>query len=164
MNHAFLFHNSITFEERALRVFSFQYTRNPVFRRFCDALDVNPGNVSSPEAIPLLPVEAFRDAECTCWPGEEHDLVFRSSGTTGMKRSRHPVKNMELYAESVTRGMSAFYNLDDYVILACTPGYNNNPDSSLVWMLNYLVGLDESGLSRFLPVGQFQGRVQGRER
>lgn len=162
MNHAFLFDNSIPFEQRALRVFAFQYARNPVFRRFCDTLDVNPANVTSPEHIPLLPVEAFRDAECTCWPGEEHDLIFRSSGTTGMRRSRHPVKDAGLYAKSVEKGMSAFYTMDEYSILAYTPGYAENPDSSLVWMLNHLIGLDRSGMSRFLPVGPGNIHEQGR--
>ncbi|MFU8858791.1 MAG: hypothetical protein ACNA8K_00070 [Cyclonatronaceae bacterium] len=160
MNHAFLFDDSIPFEQRALRVFTFQYARNPVFKQFCEVLDVNPENVTSPEDIPMLPVEAFRDAECTCWPGEKHDLVFSSSGTTGMRRSRHPVKDACLYAESVEKGMSAFYTMDEYVILAYTPGYNENPDSSLVWMLNHLIGLDRSGLGRFLPLGKGLRQVQ----
>jgi hypothetical protein len=160
MNHAFLFDNTIPFEQRALRIFSFQYDRNPVFRRFSEMLDVNPENIVSTEDIPMLPVEAFRDAECTCWPGEKHDLVFRSSGTTGMRRSRHPVKDAGLYAESVEKGMSAFYNVDEYIILAYTPGYAENPDSSLVWMLNHLVGLDRSGLSRFLLVEKGMRQVQ----
>ena len=160
MNHAFLFDNTIPFEERALRIFSFQYARNPVFRRFCEVLDVNPGNVASPEDIPLLPVEAFRDTVCTCWPGEQHDLIFRSSGTTGMRRSRHPVRDAGLYGESVEKGISAFYTMDEYSILAYTPGYAENPDSSLVWMLNHLIGLDRSGISRFLPLGQGTRHVQ----
>jgi hypothetical protein len=66
-----------------------------------------------------------------------------------------------LYAESVEKGMSAFYNVDEYIILAYTPGYAENPDSSLVWMLNHLIGLDRSGMSRFLPVGKEQLKVQG---
>jgi hypothetical protein len=50
--------------------------------------------------------------------------------------------------------MQQFYDLDDYVIWAYTPGYNANPHSSLIWMLNTLIEREASGLSKFLELGQ----------
>ena len=50
--------------------------------------------------------------------------------------------------------MNHFYELDDYVILAYTPGYNENPHSSLIWMLSTLIGREPSGMSQFLEIGQ----------
>jgi hypothetical protein len=48
--------------------------------------------------------------------------------------------------------MWEFYDLHDYVIWAYTPGYNSNPNSSLVWMLNALIEREDSGLSKFLEL------------
>ncbi|MEX2364866.1 MAG: hypothetical protein WD597_14635, partial [Balneolaceae bacterium] len=47
-----------------------------------------------------------------------------------------------------------FYDLDDYVIWAYTPGYQENSNSSLIWMLNTLIERDYSGMSRFLELNQ----------
>jgi hypothetical protein len=98
----------------------------------------------------LLPVEAFRDVPvyAAAHPPEK---TFQSSGTSGMSRSRHAVANLKLYRESAFRGFDLFFP-DNPVILAYTPGYSANPDSSLVWMLEQLIARDASGLSRFLPI------------
>lgn len=55
--------------------------------------------------------------------------------------------------------MNHFYDLDDYVILAYTPGYADNPNSSLVWMLNTLIERESSGLSRFLDLGHVLDQI-----
>jgi hypothetical protein len=47
-----------------------------------------------------------------------------------------------------------FYPIENMVVLGYTPGYNQNPNSSLIWMINALIEADTTGLSRFLPVGQ----------
>ncbi|MGK7369884.1 MAG: hypothetical protein ACNS64_06685, partial [Candidatus Halalkalibacterium sp. M3_1C_030] len=104
--------------------------------------------------IPLLPIRAFKDARISCHPDREPDLIFRSSGTSGMKRSIHPVTDADLYRVSLLRGFNNFYDLNQSVILAYTPGYSDNPDSSLVYMINELINQDESGLSRFLPLNE----------
>lgn len=145
-----------SFEEKALRIFQFQRKHNAVYSRFCDALGVQES--PSLHEIPLLPIHAFKDAEVIT-VSEPIDpanieLFFQSSGTSGMSRSRHYVVDSELYRQSVVRGMQHFYKLDDYTLLAYTPGYQANPHSSLVWMLNALIGRDTSGLSRFLELGK----------
>lgn len=149
------------FKEKAIRVFQYQYENNPVYRRFCDALkgeeilnkvqdDISP--------IPLLPVRAFKDAEVTCQKGQDPDLIFKSSGTGAMQRSVHRVANAALYRQSVLRGFNHFYSLDQAVILGYTPGYADNPHSSLIWMINELIKQDAIKKSRFLkldkPLGQ----------
>ncbi|HCI71410.1 MAG TPA: hypothetical protein DHV30_12790, partial [Balneola sp.] len=78
--------------------------------------------------------------------------LFRSSGTSGMQRSKHIVIDPDLYKQSIFDGMWEFYDLHDYVIWAYTPGYNSNPNSSLVWMLNALIEREDSGLSKFLEL------------
>jgi len=147
-----IFNPNIPFEQIMQDVFAFQMQEQPVFARFVRALD-NDGTTSVfPDTIPLLPVEAFRDAVV----GNPHqsDLFFRSSGTTAMQRSTHYVKDAHLYRASILKGMQLFYPIEDFAILGYTPGYSENPHSSLIWMINCLIENDGSGLSRFLPLGE----------
>ncbi|MCH8557714.1 MAG: hypothetical protein LAT84_07830 [Balneolia bacterium] len=136
------------------KVFSYQYEKLMPFRVFCNELGISPNKVEKGDAVPLLPVEAFRDAEISSISPEKDMLRFRSSGTTGMKRSAHYVPDPELYRKSLHKGLHTFYPVHEFVILAYTPGYNENPESSLIWMLNELISTDETGLSRFLVPGE----------
>ncbi|MEQ8523405.1 hypothetical protein [Gracilimonas sp.] len=151
-----IFDADIPFREKALQVFEFQRTSNPVYQRFCDALEI--GEVNSLSEIPLMPIQAFKDTEVLTAVGNSkfkiQNLEFYSSGTSGMSRSRHVVSDPELYRQSILRGMNYFYDLDKYVIWAYAPGYIENPNSSLIWMLNALIEQENSGMSRFLELDQ----------
>ncbi|HBX67066.1 MAG: hypothetical protein CL670_14720 [Balneola sp.] len=151
-----IFNESHSFEEKALHVFEFQRSNNPVYKRFCNALEM--GEVSSISKIPLLPIQAFKDAEVITATANSkskiQNLKFQSSGTSGMSRSTHIVSDPELYRQSIIKGMNQFYDLDEYVIWAYTPGYIENPNSSLIWMLNTLIERENSGMSRFLKLDQ----------
>lgn len=147
-----IFKKSIPFSQKMADVFRYQLRHEPVYRRFCQFLSVDIRTKPAPESVPLLPVEAFRDT--VVGSQDEADVVFQSSGTTGMKRSRHYVKDVSLYRESIHEGFRHFYPLDDFVILGYTPGYSENPHSSLIWMLNCLIENDPSGLSCFLQLGK----------
>jgi hypothetical protein len=149
-----IFSTDYSFEKKARKVFEYQRNNNPVYKRFCDALDID--DISSISQIPLLPIQAFKDAEviaATENPKSKiQNLEFRSSGTSGMSRSKHIVSDPALYRQSIIKGMNQFYDLDDYVIWAYTPGYNDNPNSSLIWMLNALIEREVTGMSRFLEL------------
>lgn len=149
-----IFDCSVSFEEKAMQVFRYQYSNNPVYRRFCEALGVN--QVDTVEEIPLLPIQAFKDTEVISAGkiGEKPAVIFKSSGTSGMTRSKHFVSDTDIYRESIIRGMKHFYDLDEYVIWAYTPGYNENPNSSLIQMLKILIEREPSGFSRFLDLNQ----------
>lgn len=149
-----LFDLETSFDEKAIEVFEFQKANNEVYDRFCKALGrVNVDQISE---IPLMPIQAFKDVQLisTSKPVSSQALLFASSGTSGMSKSKHVVLDPGLYRESIIRGMKHFYQLDDYVVLAYTPGYNANPNSSLVWMLNVLIERDKTGLSFFLELGK----------
>jgi hypothetical protein len=149
MDVSFIFDGKKDFEERALKVFEFQRTNSPVYGRFVEALGLS--KVERLSEIPLMPVQAFRDAEVFC--GEQKpDLFFQSSGTTGMQRSRHFVQDPKIYHASIRLGFDLFYGEDDWVFLAYTPGYQDNPHSSLIYMLRFLIEGDGSGLSHFLTL------------
>ncbi len=150
------FDSSMSFEEKALAVFEYQRVNNKIYRRFCEALVFS--EVRSIEEIPLLPIQAFKDTVVlTEHPTSNTQLSmlkFQSSGTSGMLRSKHLVSDAALYRKSILEGMNHFYNLEEYVILAYTPGYTDNPNSSLVWMLKTLIENEPSELSRFLELGK----------
>lgn len=150
------FDSSMSFEEKALAVFEYQKANNKIYKRFCEALVIR--KVGSVEEIPLLPIQAFKDAivltQSSNLNAQNSQLTFMSSGTSGMQRSKHLVSDTALYRKSILEGMNHFYNLEEYVILAYTPGYADNPNSSLVWMLNTLIENEPSGLSRFLELGK----------
>jgi hypothetical protein len=159
-----IFSDELSFSEKALQVFEYQVEHNPVYQRYCEALvDTNschPELVSGSldeidlEAIPLLPIKAFKDSVVTARPNDEPDLVFKSSGTSDMQRSVHKVHNPDLYEQSLLNGFRHFYDLDRSVIWGYTPGYVDNPDSSLIYMIQKLIEQDDNGLSRFLPLNE----------
>ena len=155
MNPYQIFDEAISFEERAFKVFEFQREYNPLYSRFCKALGIlNPNSVNE---IPLLPIQAFKEKEIITAKKKlstNSYQLFLSSGTSGMDRSQHFVADLNLYKQSIFDGMREFYDLHDYVIWAYTPGYNLNPNSSLVWMLNALIERDDSELSKFLELGK----------
>ncbi|SMO85167.1 hypothetical protein [Fodinibius sediminis] len=142
------------FEEKVQQIFEYQVENNLVYRRFCEALapDILNSGGKDISRIPLLPVKAFKDAEITAKPDEQPDRLFKSSGTSEMQRSIHRVHEARIYEQSLVEGFKAFYNLDQCVIWAYTPGYADNPHSSLIYMLQKLIDQDESGKSRFLPL------------
>ncbi len=151
-----IFDETLSFEEKTLRVFEFQRKCNAVYQRFCAALGIE--EVRSASQIPLLPIQAFKETKVISVEdhskSEIQNLEFRSSGTTGMSRSRHFVLDPELYRRSAINGMQHFYDLDEYVIWAYIPGYSENPNSSLIWMLKALIESEGSGLSKFLDLNK----------
>ncbi|MDR9419078.1 hypothetical protein [Gracilimonas sp.] len=153
LSHNFIFDNSIPFKEKARRVFELQKEHNLVYHRFCKAMGSE--EIASVKDIPLLPIEAFKEAEIVTPKkenGELPDVWFQSSGTSRMVRSKHFISDPGLYRGSILKGMNQFYDLEDYVIWAYTPRYNENPHSSLIWMLRTLIEEDHTRLSKFLEL------------
>lgn len=79
----------------------------------------------------------------------EPQVVFESSGTTGMVSSRHFVKDAGLYKESFLEAFMQFYGHPSaYCILALLPSYLERGGSSLVYMVDELIrqsGHEQSG-------------------
>lgn len=146
-----IFDSDLSFKEKALKVFNYQFENNQVYHRYCNALEIYPGNDRD---YPLLPIKAFKDVELTTQPDYDPDLVFQSSGTSDMNRSKHHVIDASLYRLSLLQGFRHFYNLNSSVIWGYMPGYSDNPHSSLIYMLQELILQDNSKLSRFLRLDE----------
>jgi phenylacetate-coenzyme A ligase PaaK-like adenylate-forming protein len=127
------------FNEIALHLFRYQYANNSIYKRFVDALGIHAEKVFSLEQIPFLPVSFFKTHEIRTgnFPAE---LIFESSGTTGIETSKHYVADVGLYQQSFTKGLELFYgDLSDYSIFALLPSYLERKNSSLVYMVEKIL-------------------------
>lgn len=149
----FIFDTSIPFENRCLKLFRHNSENNPVYNRFIQAFGLKSGTDLSVSKIPLLPIKAFKDARVLI-EGANPEITFTSSGTSSMHKSRHFMPDPYLYKKSIETEFYKHFPKDEYSILCYTPGYSENPDSSLIWMLKTLVEGDTSGLSSFLPLNK----------
>ena len=139
------------FRKAALEIFNLQASENNIYREFLNRLGRDPSSVLNPEDIPFLPVEFFRNHIVVTGSGAP-EIVFESSGTTGMTRSRHHVTDLSVYNESLTRGFCLFYGKpSDYLIAALMPSPEERPTGSLSYMVNLLIRSGADKMSGFFP-------------
>jgi len=131
--------SDIEFNEIAHSLFRYQYKNNAVYRSFVDALGVSESKVYHPEQIPFLPVSFFKTHRIITGDFAE-ELVFESSGTTGMETSKHYVVDAYLYEKSFSNGLELFYgDLSKYAVFALLPSYLERKNSSLVYMVEKIL-------------------------
>lgn len=137
------------FDIIALQVFQYQYSSNPVYRQFCDILGRNsPQKVSE---IPFLPISFFKTHTVLSEEYSADDLLlFKSSGTTLAQRSQHYVADEKVYEYSFLTTFSAqIAKPEEAIILALLPNYLEQGNSSLVYMVDYLIKETKDPLSGF---------------
>ncbi len=127
------------FQVRCLEMLRFQHQNNQIYRQWCDAIGLNPGNVNSIEAIPFLPISFFKTHKVVKSVFDAA-VVFESSGTTATTSSRHYIKDVMLYRKSFLQAFQQFYGEpSDYCIVALLPSYLERGGSSLVYMVDELI-------------------------
>lgn len=138
-----------TFDAAALETFRFQYAHNPVYREFCDTLNKTSSTVKAVGDVPFLPVELFKTHHVYA-SEKTPEVVFTSSGTTGMITSRHAVADVSLYEESFRRAFEIFYgDIREWTVLALLPSYLEREGSSLVYMADALIKASQHSDSGF---------------
>jgi phenylacetate-coenzyme A ligase PaaK-like adenylate-forming protein len=138
-----------TFAAAAMELFRFQAKNCSIYREFLSHLNIKPESIQSPEEVPFLPVEMFRHHKIITAPEQPADEVFRSSGTTDIKPSRHYVMDSGHY-KAVLRACFRYLvgKPEDFAILALLPSYLERNDASLVYMVQDLMtagNIDDSG-------------------
>lgn len=129
----------MAFNQVALSMFRTQAAENAVYSEFIKALGIVPEDISDVKDIPFLPISFFKSHEIMCGQYDP-EVVFTSSGTTGMIQSRHPVKSALIYEESFRSGFDYFYgDIRQYAILALLPSYMERDGSSLIYMVDALI-------------------------
>jgi phenylacetate-coenzyme A ligase PaaK-like adenylate-forming protein len=137
------------FEKLSLEIFRFQLKTNAIYREFVSGLSINVGNINHSDQIPFLPIEFFKTHKIISGKFEP-EIIFTSSGTTGMQTSRHFIKHLEIYNNSFQKTFGLFFgNINDYVILALLPSYLEREGSSLVYMTEKLIAKSKHHESGF---------------
>lgn len=127
------------FAALCLEIFRFQAEHNPIYRDFIGFLGKDIKTVQSLDQIPFLPIEFFKSHAITCKTGEP-EIIFTSSGTTGLQQSRHLVMALRLYEQSFQRAFEQFYGKpENMAILALLPSYLERKGSSLIYMADALI-------------------------
>lgn len=148
-NEIFKINSTKSFTNLAIEVFRYQYENIQVYRDFCDLLSCKPNRVKRLEEIPFLPIQFFKTHSIIA-KEMNPEIIFTSSGTTGVITSKHQVGNLKLYENSFTKGFKLFYgNFSDYAILALLPSYLEREGSSLIYMVEDLINRSENSHSGF---------------
>ncbi len=138
-----------SFNHLALEIFRFQATECKLYREYLNLLGVDPGRVSSIFSIPFMPISFFRDHTVMTGDGPA-EIIFQSSGTTGVRQSSHHVKVLSLYDRSLEEGFRLFYgDPSGYAITGLLPSYLERKGSSLIYMVNRLMQLSGSDAGGF---------------
>lgn len=132
-----------------LETFLYQYENVDVYQKFVDYLKINPNEIDEVEKIPFLPIEMFKN-HVVLNQNFEKSNFFQSSGTTQIQtRSKHFIADFSLYEESIYRSFKQFIGKpEDLIFLGLLPNYSENPHSSLIYMVDFLMkksGKPENG-------------------
>ncbi|MBK6263921.1 acyl transferase [Marivirga sp. S37H4] len=131
------------FSKLAFSLFQFQYTNNPIYKKYVDFRGLHPDNVNSIEKIPFLPIEFFKNHQIITQldPNDAFEAIFESSGTGSIDQiSKHYVKDFNFYLSHSLKLFESLYgSVNDYIILALLPSYLERANSSLVAMVDYFI-------------------------
>ena len=151
------------FQAACLETFLYQYENVEVYRKFVDFLGKNPSEIKEIKDIPFLPIEMFKNhlvldklfvnfvRKPLVYAQTDKPLsYFQSSGTTQIQtRSKHYIADFNLYEESIYKSFEQFIGKpEDYIFLGLLPNYSENPYSSLIYMVDFLMkksGKPENG-------------------
>jgi len=127
------------FREAALAVFKHQATNCLPYSQFISHLKIDPDTVKEIKDIPYLPISFFKTHQVVSNIAQE-EIIFTSSGTTGMVQSRHYVTEVKVYDDSFNKAFEQFYGkIADTCLLALLPSYLERDGSSLIYMVDALL-------------------------
>lgn len=127
------------FRAACLETFHYQYENVEVYRKFVDYLNIDPSTIKQITDLPFLPIEMFKN-HLVLDKNSKANNFFQSSGTTQMNRSKHYIADFSLYEESIYRSFEEFIGKpEDYIFLGLLPNYSENPHSSLIHMVDFLM-------------------------
>lgn len=138
-----IFHNNADFEHLACQLFKYQYENNELYGAYCKSIGISSGEIHSTRDIPFLPIGFFKTHEVITGKFVPQ-IIFESSGTTGVVPSRHSVKDVSLYKKSFQKAFELFYGkVEGLTVIGLLPSYLERGHSSLVYMVNDLI--EQSG-------------------
>ncbi len=129
------------FDGLALRLFAYQLRYNAPYARYCAHLGFKPASLpKSWEAIPAVPVPAFKEAVLATFPPENAAVAFETSGTTGPATGRHYMETPALYDAALLAAFDRLVLRDGARLryLNLVPNPQERPSSSLGYMMAHI--------------------------
>jgi phenylacetate-coenzyme A ligase PaaK-like adenylate-forming protein len=131
--------NAQEFEQTSLAIFNHQARNCQVYKAYISHLRINPRDIIASTQIPYLPISFFKTHDIVSSPARP-EIIFSSSGTTGMVQSKHLVTDLSLYDQSFNTAFEQFYgNIENTCLLALLPSYLERDGSSLIYMVDALL-------------------------
>jgi phenylacetate-coenzyme A ligase PaaK-like adenylate-forming protein len=131
--------NSSNFEKIALDVFRIQAQGSRIYKRYLEHIETDVSKVQKLTDIPFLPISFFKTHRIILGNKTE-DVIFTSSGTTGLNTSKHYVADLSIYETSFEGSFKSIYgDIEGYCVLALLPSYLEREGSSLIYMSQKLI-------------------------
>ncbi|ABQ24729.1 LuxE/PaaK family acyltransferase [Geotalea uraniireducens] len=145
------------FNDYSMRLFAFQYANNKLFREFCDAKKVRPGDIDRWEDVPMVYNDVFKTHLVSSFPLEEAVLSCLTGGTTSItQRGRifrdEDGKRLVFAANRVMTGSYLFPDFEEgkrcrILILA--------PSPELAPSMGMAIGMDQTRQAFGTPDSMF---------
>lgn len=134
-----------------LEIFRFQAHHNAVYKFYLQSLKIEVNDIIDPIQIPYLPIQFFKSQQVVSFDGlTENTQVFHSSGTTGFNTSKHYVFDSSFYQNLSQKIFEHhFGDLSNYHFLAILPSYQQNQNSSLIFMMDHFIKSSKSSISGY---------------
>ncbi|RZM27050.1 MAG: acyl transferase [Pedobacter sp.] len=127
------------FEEICIEVFKYQVKNCKVYQDYVSHLKVDINGITSVKQIPYLPIAFFKSHHVLS-SADAVEIVFSSSGTTGMIQSKHSVTDLSIYEKSFIDAFEQFYGkIEETCFLALLPSYLEREGSSLIYMIDSFI-------------------------
>lgn len=141
--------NEVSFNETALKVFKHQVDTNEIYKLYINSLNIQIDQIDHYRKIPFLPIQFFKSQSIKSGDFDSQ-IIFTSSGTTGMITSQHHVADLSWYEDSFRKVFELFYgDCKEIAILALLPSYLERDGSSLIYMVDDLIKQSEQPESNY---------------
>ena len=138
-DRVFTIQNQTEFNKICLDTFHFQMEHVRIYKKYVQYLNIKINTIDHYTKIPFLPIELFKTQEIIA-DDLQPEIIFTSSGTTGMTTSKHLVADKKVYEQSFRTAFEQFYGkMENIAILALLPSYLERTGSSLIYMINDLM-------------------------
>jgi len=137
INQFILNKKTYCFNDIAMELFSFHAKNNILYKKYIELIGVSEEMVREIKHIPFLPIGFFKTHTINI--KNSFECAFKSSGTVGIQRSTHFVFDKEIYQKSIQENFISFFGLiEEFQILALLPSYQEQKNSSLIYMVEFL--------------------------
>lgn len=149
--------NQYDLHEVIEELYHYQLFYNELYRKFVHTWRGKQYKIQSIDTIPFLPISFFKSHQITSSPTKNDFTIFRSSGTTSENRSQHYIQDIEFYLQNTKTIFEKQYGkLQDYIVLALLPGYQERNDSSLIAMTKFFIQESGHSISDFYLHKEYQ--------